>query len=97
MESQGAGATNILNRHLANPFWVLDLPPDTSAAMVERRGEMWISMLSLGLAEADHYSTPHGPRERTPELVREAMAELRDPNRRLIHEWWLWEQEPLNV
>jgi hypothetical protein len=37
---------------------------------------------------ARRYPTPFGARERTPELVRAAIAELRDPVRRLAHEWW---------
>jgi hypothetical protein len=34
-----------------------------------------------------------GPAPRTPELVRQALAELRDPARRLLHE--AWAQEPV--
>jgi hypothetical protein len=45
-------------------------------------------MLELDLARARIYTTPVGARARTPELVRAAMAELRDPARRLAHELW---------
>ena len=92
MGERSTRAANRLNRHLANPFWVLDLPPDTPAAKVERRGELLLSMLAVGMTDATRYLTPLGPRERTAENVREALAELRDPNRRLIHEWWVGEE-----
>jgi len=71
-----------------NPFHVLGLTPEASRAQIEREGQKILSMLSIGLSEATHYNTPLGPRERTPELVRHAMAELRDPSRRLSHELW---------
>ncbi len=92
MGEPSAKAANALHRHLANPFWVLDLPPDTPADRVERQGEMLLSMLALGVVDASRYQTPLGSRERTAEIVREAMAELRDPNRRLAHEWWVREE-----
>lgn len=92
MGESSARAANRFNRHLANPFWVLDLPPDTPVEKVERRGELLLSMLAVGMTDAARYPTPFGFRERTAEKVREALAELRDPNRRLIHEWWAWEE-----
>jgi hypothetical protein len=82
-------AENLLRRHLENPFLVLGLPADATAAAVERRGETLLSMLGAGLPEAARYATPLGPRPRTPELVRGALAELRDPERRLGHQFWV--------
>jgi hypothetical protein len=79
---------NLLRRHLENPFLVLALSPDASAGAIEREGEKLLAMLAAGLGEAARYETPLGPRPRTPELVRAALAELRDPERRLGHEWW---------
>lgn len=93
MAEKSAKAANFLALHLANPFLVLDLPPDSSAAAAERKGGLLLSTLAVGAAEASHYQTRFGPRKRTPEMVREAMAELRDPERRLIHEWWVLEEE----
>ena len=51
---------------------------------------------AAGLAEAAHYATPLGRRPRTAELVRAAVSELRDPERRLVHEFWAagWGQQP---
>lgn len=97
MGERSAKAANFLDIHLANPFWVLDLSPDTPAATAERQGEKLLAMLAVGMADASRYPTPFGPRERTAERVREAMAELRDPNRRLVHEWWAREGDRMNV
>jgi hypothetical protein len=71
-----------------NPFYVLGLGIESSRIEVEREGQKLLSMLELGLRAAGEYQTPLGPRIRTPEKVREAMAELRDPQRRLVHELW---------
>jgi hypothetical protein len=79
---------NLLERHLANPFWVLELPPDADREAVERQGEKLLAMIAAGLAGATRYPTPLGPRERGAEAVRAALAELRDPDKRLVHEWW---------
>ena len=79
---------NLFRRHLENPFLVLALPPSASAAALEREGQKLQAMLAAHLDEAATYATPFGPCARTPELVRAAMAELRDPERRLRHEWW---------
>ena len=79
---------NHLRRHLANPFLVLGLPPSATAAEIEREGQKLLAMLAAGVADARRYTTPLGDRERTPELVRESLATLRDPEHRLCHEWW---------
>jgi hypothetical protein len=79
---------NLLRRHLANPFLVLELSPTASREEAERQGAKLLAMLAGGVAGAAAYATPLGPRERSPETVRSAMAELRDPARRLAHEQW---------
>jgi hypothetical protein len=71
-----------------NPFFVLGLPADTSRIEIEREAQKLLGMLELGFAEAKTYQTPLGTRPRTPELVRAAVAALRDPYRRLIAELW---------
>lgn len=71
-----------------NPFYVLGLRPDCARADVEREGQKLLGMLELGLKPAKTYETPLGTETRTPELVRQAMAELREPERRLLHELW---------
>jgi hypothetical protein len=71
-----------------NPFYVLGLPARASRAEIEREGQKLLGMLELGLKSAATYATPVGPVERTADKVRRAMAELRDPERRLEHELW---------
>jgi hypothetical protein len=75
-------------RYTENPFYVLGLRPDCSRADMEREGQKLLSMLELGLESARSYPTPLGPVPRSAEAVRLAMAELRNPQRRLLHELW---------
>lgn len=71
-----------------NPFFVLGLSPEASRIEVEREAQKLLGMLELGFAGAATYATPLGPRPRTAELVRAAVAALRDPYQRLIAELW---------
>lgn len=89
MAAASPGCENHLRRHLANPFLVLELPPGVTREELERQGAKLLALLAASVGEAATYPTPLGPRERTPELVRGALAELRDPARRLLHEWWV--------
>jgi hypothetical protein len=85
---EGASLDNALTRHLENPFLVLELPISAGTAEVERQGQKLLAMLAAGLDQAGEYCTPLGRHPRGAELVRSAMAELRDPARRLAHEFW---------
>ncbi|MBI5497090.1 MAG: hypothetical protein HY904_18895 [Deltaproteobacteria bacterium] len=69
-----------------NPFYLLELPPECTRADVERQGQKLLGMLELGLPGAATHPTPAGARPRDADGVRWAMAELRDPARRLAHE-----------
>jgi hypothetical protein len=89
MIAASAGCENHLRRHLANPFLVLELSPEVTREELERQGAKLLALLAASVGEAATYPTPLGPRERTPELVRGALAELRDPAKRLLHEWWV--------
>jgi hypothetical protein len=71
-----------------NPFFVLGLPPDASRIELEREAQKLLGMLELGFADALTYATPLGPRARTAEHVRAAVAALRDPYQRLVAEVW---------
>jgi hypothetical protein len=71
-----------------NPFFVLGVTAEASRIEVEREAQKLLGMLELGFAEARMYATPLGPRERTAEMVRAAVAALRDPYRRLVAELW---------
>jgi hypothetical protein len=86
--TDGDDVENLLRERLANPFFVLDVAPATAIAEIERQGQRLLAELAAGLEGTRRYTTPFGARERTPELVRVALAELRDPARRLGHEWW---------
>ena len=77
-----------IDRIRDNPFYVLELRPSASRAEIERQGQKLLGMLELELKSAAAYATPVGPGERTGDKVRQAMAELRDPERRLYHELW---------
>ena len=71
-----------------NPFYILCLRPEATRAEIEREGQKLLGMLELGLSSAARYTTPVGTAERSADGVRRAMAELRDPERRLLHELW---------
>lgn len=69
-----------------NPFLVLGVKPDCTRIEAEREGQKLLGMLQLGLAEASTYATPNGPAPRDADLVRRALAEMADPEKRLVHE-----------
>jgi hypothetical protein len=75
-------------RWAENPFFVLGLSPECSRADVERTGQKLLALLGIDSGPAKRYVTPFGERTRTPDHIRAAMAELRDPQRRLVHEAW---------
>ena len=78
-----------------NPFFVLGLTAEASRIEVEREAQKLLGMLELKFAEARTYATPLGPRERTAEMVRAAVAALRDPYRRLVAELWARHAPPV--
>lgn len=80
-----------------NPFCVLAIPVTSMRVDIERAAQLLLAKLELDLAEARTYDTPLGPRTRTAELVRKAAAELRDPDRRLLHEFWALKDPSLRV
>jgi hypothetical protein len=71
-----------------NPFYVLDLPVTTTRSEVERVGQRLLAQLGVGAEAVKTYRTPLGEFERTADLVRHAVNELRDPASRLRHEIW---------
>lgn len=82
-------------RVLENPFLVLGVAPTASRVEIEREAQKLLGMLELGLEAARWYETPLGRRERTAELVRAAVAALRDPARRLAAEIWASGGDPI--
>ncbi len=79
---------DLVKEILENPFLILGASAGASRIELEREAQKLLGMLELGLASAASYATPLGPRPRTPELVRAAIATLRDPARRLAAEIW---------
>jgi hypothetical protein len=79
---------NAVEKIRDNPFYVLGLAPSVTRAEVEREGQKLLGMIALEMKSAATYATPVGPGKRTADKVRRAMAELRDPERRLEHELW---------
>jgi hypothetical protein len=71
-----------------NPFFVLEVSTDVSRAEFERAGQMLLALLAVGRAAAKHYQTPFGPATRDADKIRKALAALRDPNERVLHELW---------
>ena len=79
-------AQGLFERIAENPFYVLSVATTATRTDIEREGSKLLSMLQLGLKESKVYRSPVGEHPRTEEAVRAAMAELRDPKRRLVHE-----------
>jgi hypothetical protein len=75
-------------RFTLDPFVVLQAAPTASRGDVESVAVRLLEALAAGLPGADRYPTPLGPRQRDPEVVSAAAAELRDRERRIVHEVW---------
>jgi hypothetical protein len=71
-----------------NPFFMLEVSTEASRIEVERAGQRLLGLLAVGNAGAMRYDTPLGPATRDADSVRQALATLRDPNERVIHELW---------
>ena len=71
-----------------NPFFVLEIATDATPTEVERAGQRLLGLLAVGSANAAIYQTPLGPATRDADRVRQALAALRDPEQRVLHELW---------
>jgi hypothetical protein len=83
-----ASSEDAVRRWRENPFFVLGLSPECTRADVERTGQKLLGLLALEVTSARSYASPFGSVLRTADDVRAAMAELRDPDRRILHEVW---------
>lgn len=79
-------AQGLFQRIAENPFYVLGVATTVTRTDLEREGNKLLSMLQLDLKESKTYRSPLGEHARSAEAVRAAMAELRDPKKRLVHE-----------
>jgi hypothetical protein len=70
----------------SNPFFVLGIGIEASRIEVERAGQRLLGLLAIGSESARCYHTPFGPAMRDEDSVRQAMAQLRDPGERVVHE-----------
>jgi hypothetical protein len=82
-------------RIIDNPFFVLGLSCDASRIELEREAQKLLGMIELEFPGSLTYATPLGPRPRTAEAVRAAVATLRDPYQRLVAELWARHAPPL--
>ncbi|MCA9492970.1 MAG: hypothetical protein KC621_23730 [Myxococcales bacterium] len=73
---------------LDNPFHVLELSPGCTPMEIERAGNKLLAMLGVNMEAAATYRGPLGPRPRDADLVRRSMDALRDPDRRVVAEFW---------
>jgi hypothetical protein len=80
--------SNPLAAWRSNPFFVLEVPVDAAPSDVERAGQKLLALMAIGSAGVEHYMTPLGAGKRDPDKVRQALAALRDPNERVLHEMW---------
>ena len=71
-----------------NPFLVLGIEATASRMEIERAGQKLLAQLAIDSASAKTYSTPFGNRSRDEAKVRTALAALRDPEQRVLHELW---------
>jgi hypothetical protein len=81
-----------LKRWRENPFFLLGILPGASELEIEREGRKLLAQLELGLKAVRSVETPLGPVERTPDNVRAALVELKDPRKRRAYA--LWAQVP---
>jgi hypothetical protein len=72
-----------------NPFFVLELSPSASRMEVERAGQKLLAQLTIQVPSAQSYRTPLGTFARDEDKVRRALAALRDPEQRALHELWV--------
>jgi hypothetical protein len=72
----------------SNPFFVLEVSTEASRSEVERAGQKLLALLAVGRTAAEHYQSPLGPATRDADKVRQALAALRNPNERVLHELW---------
>jgi hypothetical protein len=69
-----------------NPFFVLGLGLQASRVEIERAGQKLLGLMALGSASAGRCDTPLGPATRDADDVRQALASLRNPGERVVHE-----------
>jgi hypothetical protein len=72
----------------ANPFFVLEVKTDASRMEIERAGQRLLARLEISPESVAQYQTPLGNAVRDADMVRQALATLRDPVQRAACELW---------
>jgi hypothetical protein len=75
-------------RFTLDHFFVLSAAPGASRTELDDVAIRLLEALAAGQPGADRYPTPLGPRRRDPAIVTAAAEELRDRERRIVHEVW---------
>ncbi|HEX7645643.1 MAG TPA: hypothetical protein VF472_25850 [Burkholderiaceae bacterium] len=72
----------------ANPFFVLEVKTDAARIEIERAGQRLLARFEISPDSVARYQTPLGPGVRDADMVRQALAALRDPVQRVTCELW---------
>lgn len=72
----------------ANPFFVLEVKVDAARIDIERAGQRLLARFEISPDSVARYQTPLGPAVRDADMVRQALAALRDPVQRMTCELW---------
>lgn len=79
---------DLLTRWRHNPFFVLEVATGSTRVEIERAAQKLLALMAVGSPKANRCETPLGTIERDADRVRAALAALRDPNTRVVHEFW---------
>lgn len=80
--------TDFLAAWRANPFFVLEVKIDAARIDIERAGQRLLARFEISPESVANYQTPLGKAVRDADMVRQALAALRDPVQRVTHELW---------
>lgn len=79
---------DFLSTWRANPFFVLEVKTDAPRIEIERAGQRLLARFEISPESVAQYQTPLGRAVRDADMVRQALAALRDPVQRVAHELW---------
>ncbi len=68
-----------------NPYFVLEIDANATPGEAERAGRKLLGLLEVGSKKTATYTCSFGTFDRDATMIREAMAELRDPKKRARH------------
>ncbi|MEO7112014.1 MAG: hypothetical protein ABI183_16340 [Polyangiaceae bacterium] len=68
-----------------NPYFVLEIAANATPGEIERAGRKLLALIDVGSEKVVEYTCSFGVFPRDATMIREAMAELRDPRKRTRH------------